>query len=326
MDARILALFAAAALAVASFVVRAKDAEPYPTKPIKLIVPTVPGPPPDVVARILAEKLGGAFGRPVVVENRPGAIGTIGLNAVAKSAPDGYVLGLITLAYVVAPSLLAQAPAYDTEKDLAPVTLINWNHPILAVRADSRVRSVADLIALAKAHPGELKYSSSGNGTPPHFAGELLKREAGVAIAHIPYKGPGPAIVALLSGEVDLTIAATSAVSPHVKSGKLRVLATVAPLRLAGYPDIPTLVELGYPGLTFTDWQGIAAPAGTPGDVVARLHAEIMKVLSAPDFKQRLEVLGLEAAGLGPEQFATYVHKEIQRWSKLVRETGIKAD
>ena len=326
MNGRILALIAAVVLAVASFAGRAKDAEPYPMKPIKLIVPTVPGPPPDVVARILAEKLGGALGQPVVVENRPGAIGTIGLNTVARSAPDGHILGLITLAYVVAPTLLAQAPSYDTERDLAPVTLINWNHPILAVRADSPARSVADLVALAKTRPGELKYSSSGNGTPPHFAGELFKREADVTIAHIPYKGPAPAIVALLAGETDLMFAATSAVWPHVKSGKLRALATVAPRRLAKYPDVPTLVELGYPGLVITDWQGIVAPAGTPRDVVARLHAEIVKVLAAPDFRERLEVLGLEAAGLGPEEFTAHMHKEIQRWGRLVRDAGIRAD
>jgi tripartite-type tricarboxylate transporter receptor subunit TctC len=326
MNGRIsVALIAAVALAVASFAAQAIDPEPYPRKPIKLIVPTVPGPPPDVVARILAEKLGGALGQPVVVENRPGAIGTIGLNAVVKAAPDGYTLGLIALPYVVAPSLLAQVP-YDTEKDLAPVTLTNWNHPILAVRADSPVRSVADLVPLAKARPGELKYASSGNGTPPHLAGELFKREAGVTITHIPYKGPSPAVIALLVGEVDLTILATSVLSPHLKSGKLRALATVAPRRLAKYPDIPTLVELGYPELGITDWQGIVVPAGTPGDVIARLHAEIVKVLAVADFRQRLEVLGLEAAGLGPERFAAHMHKEIQRWSKLVRDTGIKAD
>jgi len=321
----IFALIAAVALPVASFVAQAKDTEPYPRKPIKLIVPTVPGPPPDVVARLLGDKLSGALGQPVVVENRPGAIGTIGLNAVVKSAPDGYTLGLMSLPYAIAPSLLAQVP-YDTEKDLAPVTLTNWNHPILAMRADSPVRSVPDLVALAKARPGELKYASSGNGTPPHLAGELFKREAGVTITHIPYKGPSPAVVALLAGEVELTIAATSVLSPHLKSGKLRALATVAPRRLAKYPDIPTLVELGYPELGITDWQGIVAPAGTPRDVIALLHAEIAKVLAAPDFRQRLEVLGLEAAGLGPEQFAAHMHKEIRKWNKLVRDTGIRAD
>jgi len=326
MNLQITTLIAAVILAMAvPFAAHAKDAEPYPSKPIKLIVPTVPGPPPDVVARLLGDKLSSALGQPVVVENRPGAIGTIGLAAVVKSAPDGHTLGLMSLPYAIAPSLLGRI-AYDTEKDLAPVTLTNWNHPILAVRADSPVRSVADLVPLAKARPGELKYASSGNGTPPHLAGELFKREAGVTITHIPYKGPSPAVVALLAGEVDLTILATSVLSPHLKSGKLRALATVAPRRLAKYPDIPTLVELGYPELGITDWQGIVAPAGTPGDVIARLHAEIAKVLAAADFRQRLEVLGLEAAGLGPEQFAAHMHKEIQRWSKLVRDAGIKAD
>jgi tripartite-type tricarboxylate transporter receptor subunit TctC len=320
----IVGLIAAQAVGLAA-AAQAADPAPYPTKPLKLIVPTVPGPPPDVVARILGEKLGGALGQPVIIENRPGAIGTIGLGAVAKSAPDGYTLGLIALPYVIAPHLLAQVP-YDTQKDLAPVTLINWSYPTLAVRADSHVRSLSDLVALAKARPGELKFSSSGNGTPPHLAGALFNREAGVTITHIPYKGGAAGVVALLSGEVQLTFAAASAMAPHVNMGRLRPLATGAPRRLPKYPDIPTLVELGYADLVITDWQGIVAPAGTPREVIARLHAEVAKVLSTTDVRQRLEVLGFEPAGLGPDAFAAHIHHDIKKWSKLVVDAGIKAD
>ena len=288
-------------------------------------MPTVPGPPPDVVARMVGERLAGALGQAVVVENRPGAIGTIGLNFVAKAAPDGYTLGLIALPYIVAPSLLPQVP-YDTERDLAPVSLINWSYTVLAVLAALPVRPVADLVALAKARPGALRFSSSGNATPPHLVGELFMRAAGVTITHIPYKGSPAAVIAVLAGEVDLTISPTVSVSPYLHSGKLRALATPSPRRLALFPDVPTLVELGYPGIQIRDWQGIVAPAGTPKDVIARLHAEVFKVLASPDVRQRLEVLGLEAAGLGPDQFAAHMRNEIQTWARRVREGGIKAD
>ena len=312
-------------LAIASFGAQAKDVEPYPSKPIKLIVPTVPGPPPDVVARLLGEKLAAAFGRPLVVENRPGAIGTIGLNAVAKASADGYTLGLIALPYIVAPSLLATVP-YDTERDLAPVAMINWSYTLLAVTGASNVRSVADLVAVANAKPGTLKFSSGGNGTPPHLAGELFIRAAGVQITHIPYKGSPAGVMALLAGDVDLTFGATAMVSPHLKSGKLRALATVAPRRATLHPEIPTLIELGYAGLAVSDWQGVVAPAGTPRDVIARLHAEIVKLLVTPDFRERLHALGLEPSALGPELFAAHIQNEIHRWGRLVRAAGIRAD
>ncbi len=320
-----LALAVASLLTIASSMAQPRDLEPYPTKPIKLIVPTVPGPPPDVVARLLGEKLAAAFGRPVVIENRPGAIGTIGLNAVVKAPADGHTLGLIALPYIVAPSLLAKVP-YDTERDLAPVAMINWSYALLVVTGASSVRSLADLVALANAKPGALKFSSGGNGTPPHLAGELFIREAGVKLTHIPYKGSPAGVIALLAGDVDLTFGPTATVSPHLKSGKLRALATAAPRRLTLHPEIPTLIELGYPALEVSDWQGVVAPARTHRYVIARLHAEIAKVLATPDFRERLNVLGMEAADLGPEPFAAHIHKEIRRWGSLVRAAGIKAD
>jgi len=297
----------------------------YPSKPIRLIVPTVPGSPPDVVGRMVGEQLSGALRQSVVVDNRPGAIGTIGLHAVTRATPDGYTIGVISMPYVIAPSLLAQVP-YDTVRDLAPVTLVNWSYTLLAVPARAPARALADLVALAKAQPGALKFSSNGNGTPSHLMAELFQREAGVRLIHIPYKGSMAGVNAVLAGDVDMTIGAAVSVAPHVKAGKLRALATAAPKRLSTVPDVPTLLELGYPKLHVSDWQGIVAPAATPAKVIYRLHGEIERTLRSVDTQQRLETLGMEAAGAGPKEFAAHIQHEVQRWSKLVREAGIKAE
>jgi tripartite-type tricarboxylate transporter receptor subunit TctC len=310
---------------VAALATQAQAAAPYPAQPVRLIVPGAPGTAPDLISRILAERLTRALGQPVVVENRVGAIGTIGLHAVARAAPDGYTLGVLAMPYVVAPSLLPQVP-YDTEKDLAPVTLVSWNYAVLTVPSTSPARSVADLVTLAKAQPGLLKFASPGNGTPPHLAGELLMREAGGTMTHIPYKGAAPAVTAVFTGEVDMYFGQPASLAPHLKSGKLRALATAAPQRLAAYPDLPTLVELGYPTVRLSDWIGIVAPAGTPAEVIRRLHAELTKILATPEVRQRLEASGMEAAGSGPEEFSALISSELRRWAKLVREIGIKAD
>jgi tripartite-type tricarboxylate transporter receptor subunit TctC len=296
----------------------------YPERPIRLVVPTVPGTVPDVISRLLGERLAAELGQPVVVENRPGAIGTIGLAAVARAEPNGYTLGVLTVPYIVAPSLLAQMP-YDTERDLAPVTLVAWNYSVLAVPTGSPARSVADLVALAKAKPGTLKFSSPGNATPPHLGGELFKRAAGIDVYHVPYKGAAPSAAAVMTGEVDMAFAAPGAIAQYVKAGKLRVLATSAPRRLAAYPDLPTLQELGY-AVELSDWQGIVVPAGTPQEVTAALNGAIVKVLAADDFRQRLDVLGMAPGGMGPSEYATYIREEIRRWGKLVRDAGIRAD
>jgi tripartite-type tricarboxylate transporter receptor subunit TctC len=307
----------------------AQSQEPtaYPARPIRIIVPTVPGAPPDVVARLVSERLAPALGQPVIVENRPGAIGTIGLHAVAKAVPDGYTLGLIASPFVAAPGLLAKVP-YDTERDLAPVILIDRHYSILVVAAGTGVNTVADLVARAKAAPGTLKFSSAGNGTPPHLAGELFKREAGVDIIHVPYKGALANVVAVLSGEVDMTFAATGAGASHIRSGKLRGLATIAPAptRIGAFPELPTLAELGYAGVQVTAWEGIVAPRGTPPVVVERLRSAVATIVAEPEVRQRFAAIGMEAAGDGPEVLATQIHSGLRMWSRLVRETGIQAD
>ena len=297
----------------------------YPERTIRLIVPTVPGTPPDTVARIIGDRLAHKLGQAVVVENRPGAIGTIGLNAVARSAPDGYTLGMIALPYIVAPALLRHVP-YDTERDLAPVTLVAWNYAVLAVRADSKFDSVEHLIRAAKAQPRSLSYSSNGNGTPSHLAAELFKREAGIEAVHVPYKGAVAAVTALLAGEVDFGFAASEALLPQVRSGKLRALATDAPHRLVAFADVPTMTELGFPHVDISDWQGIVAPAGTPRPIIDRLNEAIANALSDAQIRGRLESFGMEPAALGAHRFAQHLRVEIERWSHLVRDAHISAD
>lgn len=325
MNRRFVTLIAVAGLVFAPLLARGEERASYPRKSIRLIVPSAPGSPPDLVGRVIGEKLAAALGQSIVVDNRSGATGIIGLEAVAKSAADGYTLGVIGMPFIVIASLVAKMP-YDTEKDLAAVAQVSWHYHVLAVPAGSTAKSVADLIAAAKAKPGALKFSSGGNGTPAHLAGEFFKREASLSILHVPYKAAPAAVVAMLSGDVDMMIGSVGVLSTHIKAGKLRALATPAPQRIAAYPELPTFVELGYPGVQIRDWLGVVAPAGTPKNVIARLHAEIAKATMMPDVKQRLEGLGMEAASAGPEQFAAHIRSEIQRWSKLVRDTGIKAD
>ncbi|MFM9883348.1 MAG: Bug family tripartite tricarboxylate transporter substrate binding protein [Burkholderiales bacterium] len=316
-------LCCAAALAATVLIALPTEAA-YPDRPIKLIVPAVPGTAPDVLSRLISDRLGNALGQPVVVENRPGAIGTIGLSAVAKSAPNGYTLGVLNVPYIVAPNLLAQMP-FDIERDLQPVSLMAWNYGVLVVPAASPVHSMADLVSIAKHKPGDLKFSSPGNATPPHLAVEFFKRAAGIDLTHIPYKGAAAAVAALLAGDVDIYFASPGVIAQLVKAGKLRTLATAAPRRLIGHPELPTFAELGY-AVEVSDWQGLVAPAGTPVEVIARLHAEITKILADPDMRARLQVLGMEPGDLGPQQFAPHVQSELTRWGKLVREAGIKAD
>ncbi len=312
-----------AAFCATLFCTQAPAQQPYPVKPIRLIAAIPPGSPPDVLARLLSEKLASSLGQPLVVDNRPGASGTIGLNVVAKAPADGYTLGMFSMGNVVSPSLIANMP-YNTEKDLAAVSLISRQSHILVVPSGSPIKSVAELIKAAKSKPGILKFASGGNATPAHLEGELFKREAGVEIVHIPYRGAPEGAVALLTGDVDLMFGATVAVGPHIKSGKLRGLATVAPRRIPAFPDIPSMVDLGYTNIVVSPWDGVVAPAGTPKAVIARLHLETKKFGAMSEIKQRLEAVGLESTDAGPEEFAALIRSEMQKWIKLIRDTGIK--
>jgi tripartite-type tricarboxylate transporter receptor subunit TctC len=295
----------------------------YPSKPIRFFVSTGPGAPPDVMARLLGEKLVASLGQPVIVENRPGASGSIGMAAVAKAPPDGHTIGIFSMGYTTAPSLVAHMP-YDTERDLAPVTMLARDSNLLIVPAASPAKSVAELVALARAKPGQLRFSSGGNSTPAHLAGELFKREARIDIVHIPYKTPPAGAAAVLAGDVDMMFGATVAVTPHIKSGRVRVLATATPKRLPAFPEVPTLVELGYPSVVVSNWSGVVAPAGTPKEIIERLGTEIRRILAMPEVLERLERLGVEASPASAEDFGALIRSELKRWNQLVRDAGIK--
>jgi tripartite-type tricarboxylate transporter receptor subunit TctC len=297
----------------------------YPERSIKLIVPTTAGSVPDVLARLVGERLAASMGQPVVIENRPGAIGTIGLNAVAKAPPDGYTLGIVTTTFLAAPSLIPQMP-YDTERELSPVAVVAWNYQNLNIRSTLPVYSVSQLVSEAKARPGVLKYSSAGNATPGHLGMKLFERQLGIELVHVPYKGGPASTTALLRGEVDISLAGMVTMGPHVKSGAVRALATFAPRRLAANPELPTMVELGYPDVEFTDWQGVVAPAGISPEVIERLRMALADIVAQPDMKERLGQWGMEPAGLGPLEFTRLIHSELQRSGRLVRETRITVE
>lgn len=301
-------------------------AAPYPSKPIRLIAPSAPGSPPDVVARIVGEQLATAVGQPVVVDNRPGAIGTIGLQRVSKGTPDGYTLGIISMPYIIAPSLLPKLP-FDVVKDFAPVTQIVWAYHILVVRASSPWKSVNDLIAFAKSRPGQVTFASGGNATPAHVSGVFLKLRSGIDIRHVPYKGAAAGITAVLGEQVDIMFAAATASAPHVRAGKLRALATPAPQRVPGFPDLPTMVELGFQGFEIREWHGVVAPARTPREIIARMSNELANAAAIPEAKERFAANGMDpVVPRGPEPFGALIRYELAKWGKIVREGGVRVD
>jgi tripartite-type tricarboxylate transporter receptor subunit TctC len=301
------------------------DAAAYPTKPIRLIVAGTAGSPPDAVARILAEPLS-ALGQPVPVENRPGAVGVIALGAIAKAAPDGHTLGLLGLPQLVAPALVADMP-YDIERDVAPVSELAWSANVLVVHAASPVKTVADLVAAAKANPGALAYGSAGNGTPSHLAAELFRHRAGIDARHVPFKGTAAALGAVMGRQLEYTFSGAATALPPVRAGKLRALATAGAQRLPALPGLPTLAEAGFPGFRLNEWYALVAPAGTPPQLIERLAREMARILARPETRERLAQLGLyPAERTGPEAMAETFRTEIPRWKKIVREVGIRAE
>ena len=319
-------LLAAVAFTAHALLARPCFAAGYPTKPVHLIVPFTPGGSTDILARAVADSLSAAWSQPVVIDNKPGAGGTIGAVAAAKSAPDGYTLfmGHIgTLA--VNPSLYSQLP-YDPVKDFAPITLVATVPNVLVVRPALPVHSVADLVALARARPGTLHYSSGGNGSAAHLATEYFKLVTRTDIVHVPYKGTAPAVTDLIGGQVDLTMTGLPPVLPHVKSGRLRAIAVASAGRLSLVPELPTIAESGFPGFEATQWYGVLAPAGTPAAVIDKIHADLAAALGTPEVKRRLESEGAEPVGAGPPRFAAFIAAEIERWGKVIREARIKVE
>jgi tripartite-type tricarboxylate transporter receptor subunit TctC len=301
-------------------------AQPYPVRPVKIVVPLPPGSPPDVLARIVADKLQEAWKQPVVVENKPGATGMIGLDLVAKSLPDGYTVGVMFLTHTVLPALFGKVP-YNTAGDFAPIANLVWLYNALVVPPSVPAHNVQELVALARAQPGKLTYGSGGNGSPAHLIGASFCRGANVELLHVPFKGPVEAVQGLLGGHVSAMFATTSVAAPMVKAGKLRALAVTSPTRLAALPDVPTLAESGVTGFEMREWEGVVAPAGTPQPIVEQWNRELARVMSLPDVRERIGELGMvPAAANTSDEFSGLVRSELQHWTSFIKTSGIKVD
>ena len=300
-------------------------AQNYPAKPIRLVLPYPPGGGTDVIARPLAQKLTENLGQQVIVDNRGGAGGNIGMELVAKSPPDGYtLLFALTAQYAVNPSLYPKL-AYDPARDYAPISLLANAPYLLVVHPSLPAKSVAGLIALVKARPGQLAYSSSGNGSGAHLAGEMLRSLARLDITHVPYKGAGPAMPDLIAGQVQLSFVTYTAAGPHIKTARLRALGVTTARRSPTLPELPAIAET-VPGYDSAVWYGFAAPAGTPVEIVARLNSEVLRVLAAPDFRTRITLEAVAPIGSSPEEFGNFIKSEIVRWAKVVKDSGAKVD
>ena len=302
----------------------AANSADYPSKPIRWISPWPPGGANDVFSRDIGRKISDAFGQPVIVDNRPGAAGTIGSDVAAKAPADGYTVVMgSSPTHAIAPSLYPQLP-YDPVRDFTAVTLVGTVPNVLVVHPTLAAKNVKELIALAKAAPGQLNFASAGNGTSQHLSGELFKTLAGVNMVHVPYKGTAPAMVDLIAGQVQLAFDNVTTIVPHIQAGKLRALAVTPAKRTAILPDVPTVAEAGVPGYEASVWFGVFAPAGTPQPVIARLHSEILKALNTADLRARMVAMGTDVSGMGPAEFQAFVRKEVPKWADVVRKANVK--
>ncbi len=297
----------------------------YPVKPVRFVVPYTPGGGTDLMARALAARMTENMGQSVIVDNRAGAGGNLGMEFVAKSPPDGYTIALaLTAQYAVNPALYPKLP-YDPVKDYAPVMLVARNPYVLVVHPTVPAKSVKELLALAKARAGQLTFSSSGNGSGAHLSGEMMKTMGGVNMLHIPDKGAGALLPDLIAGQVHLSFVTWSSVGPQVRGGRLRALGVTTIKRSPALPELPAIAET-LPGYDLPVWYGIVAPAGTPREIVMRLNAELLRVIALPDFKQRIEGDAVEPIGSTPEQLGDYIKVELVKWAKIVRDSGARVD
>ena len=301
-------------------------AQAWPSKPIRYVVPYAPGGSTDIVARVLAQKLSASLGQQVIVDNRPGAGGSIGADMVAKSPPDGYTMVTAVTGIMAINQFLYRKLPFDPEKDFAPVTQVGSLPLILVVHPSIPAKNVKELIAIAKARPGQLNYGSSGVGTATHMTTELYKSMAGVDIVHIPYKGSGQVMGDIVGGQLALIFDQIVSSLPHVQGGKLRMLAITSAKRFVSLPDLATVAESGVPGYESISWAGVAVPAGTPKDIIGRLHGEFVKALALPDIRERFIRDGIEPVGSTPEQFAEHIRRERIKWAKVVKDSGARAE
>ena len=300
-------------------------AQSYPAGPVRVVVPFPAGGGVDSAGRLLATRLTESYGKSFVIENRGGANGNIGTEAVAKSAKDGYTLLFTGAGFVTNPSLYAKVP-YDAVKDFDPISLMALGPNVLVVHPSLPVKSVKDLIALAKARPGAIGFAGSGSGSTPHLAGELFNTLASVKMVHIPYRGSGPAMIGLLSGETPVMFLPAINAGPHIKSGRLRAIAVTSTARLSSMPDLPTVAEAGLKGYESSQWYGVFAPAGTPEDILNSLNAQIVKIVRSPDMQQRLHEDGIVPAGNSRQQFAAYIKAELVKWADVIKRSGARID
>ena len=303
----------------------AARAQTYPAAPVRMIVPFPAGGGVDSAGRILATRLTESFGKSFVVENRGGANGNIGTEVVAKSPKDGYTLLLTGAGLVTNPSLYARVP-YDVIKDLDPISLMALGPNVLVVHPSLPVRSVKDLIALAKARPGEIGFAGSGSGSTPHLAGELFNTLADVKMVHVPYRGSGPAMIGVLGGETPVMFLPAINAGPHVKSGRLRAIAVTSLQRLPAMSELPTIAESALRGYESSQWYGLLAPAGTPADIVNLVNTHVMKIMQSPDMKHRMTEDGLVPVGSTPQQFSDYIRTELAKWAKVIKQSGARID
>lgn len=317
-------LFAAGTLLAC--VTASVHAQPYPTKPVRLVVGFAPGGGTDLVARLLAQKLADAMGQPFVVENRAGATGMIGAKLVATSAPDGYTLLLAHVnSQAIAPALM-EKPQYDPVQDFSPVAYVGYVPNVLVINAAMPVKNVPELVTRAKSKPEGQSYASPGVGSTNHLAGEMFRMESGAKLLHVPYKGSGPATVDLLGGQVDMNFDAMTSAMPHIKSGRLRALAVTTPSRDPELPDVPTMAELGYRTFDITNWYGLVAPAGTPPATVSALNAAVLRILKMPDVARQLGELGVRGQAMTPEQFGDFGRTEWTKYRDIAKRTGVRLE
>ncbi len=311
-------------LALAALLPLSAIAQTYPTKPVRLMVPFPPGGATDIVGRLVAAKMHEVWGQPVVVENKPGAGTVVGTDYVAKSAPDGHTLGMVVTAFVINPSLRKDLP-YDTLKDLAPVTHVSVQHLVMAAHPSLAANSIAELIALAKRNPGKLAYATPGSGTAMHLSVELLKTTAGIDLVHVPYKGGTPAQQDVVAGHVPILMDVLYAVTPLIKSGKIKVLALLSPQRAPESPEYPAVAET-VPGVSALSIVGIVAPGATPRELVHKISADIARAVKSSDLTERMKQQGMEPVGSTLEQFDALIRSEIEKWAKVVKLSGAKVD